>query len=98
MLVVGGVPPEHRDRVEAEVRRAVGGRLEAWARSLGLSEADYRVPTVYLTDAVYEHSREAVAAAEGCDPADIASCAECELGPILAVPCHQPLKRLPEQL
>ncbi|BGP55168.1 hypothetical protein JCM8202v2_002765 [Rhodotorula sphaerocarpa] len=76
MLVVGGVPPEHRDRVEAEVRRAVGGRLEPWARSLGLSEADFRVPTVYLTDAVFEHSREAVAATEGCDPADIASCAE----------------------
>lgn len=76
-LVIGGVPQEHRDRVGEEAGRAVGGRLEAWARSVGLGEHDFTPPAIHFTDRVFEHGREAVAADEGCDVSEVASCSEC---------------------
>lgn len=76
-LVIGGVPKEHRERVGEEAGRAVGGRLEAWARSLGLNQHEFTSPAIQFTDRVFEHGREAVAADEGCDVSEVASCSEC---------------------
>ncbi|GAA5968999.1 hypothetical protein JCM11641_000805 [Rhodosporidiobolus odoratus] len=78
VLVVGseGVPGEERDKVREEVRRAVGGRLETWARRSGLGQEDFQVPVVKWTDRVYEHAREAVARREGVKKEEVAGCAE----------------------
>lgn len=76
-LVIGGVPEEHRERVGEEAGRAVGGRLEAWARSVGLEQHDFTPPVIHFTDRIFEHGREAVAADEGCDVSEVASCSEC---------------------
>ncbi|GAA5880957.1 hypothetical protein JCM3774_001486 [Rhodotorula dairenensis] len=75
-LVVGGVPAQHRDRIRDEVRRAVGGRLEDWARSVGVGPDEFVPPDVGFTECEFEHGREAVAADEGCDASEIASCSE----------------------
>lgn len=76
-LVIGGVPQEHRERVGEEAGRAVGGRLEAWARSVGLGQNAFTPPLIHFTDRAFEHGREAVAADEGCDVSEVASCSEC---------------------
>lgn len=77
-LVVGGVPPaQDRDRIRKEVRRAVGGRLEDWARSVGIRVGEFVPPDIGFTAREFEHGREAVAADEGCDVSEIASCSEC---------------------
>lgn len=73
-LVVGGVPEQLRRRVKDEVRRAVGGRLEDWARALGMAESDFCPPSIHFSDNVFDHAREEVARQAGCDEADVASC------------------------
>lgn len=77
LVVVGGIRPELREKVGEEVRRAIGGRLEEWARRTGINEGDFTVPEVAFTDLTFEHSREVVAAQEGCDLSDVLSCGEC---------------------
>ncbi|GJN88922.1 hypothetical protein Rhopal_001893-T1 [Rhodotorula paludigena] len=62
-VVVGGEFDEaERDKIRDECRRAIGGRLETWARSIGLSEDEFRVPDVAFTDRQYEGARDIVAA------------------------------------
>ncbi|BGO96437.1 hypothetical protein RTG_02004 [Rhodotorula toruloides ATCC 204091] len=76
LVVVGGIKEELRERVGEEVRRAIGGRLEEWARRVGLDAEEFGVPEVAFTDRQFEHSREVVAAEEGCDLSDVLSCGE----------------------
>ncbi|GAA6039898.1 hypothetical protein JCM8097_006789 [Rhodosporidiobolus ruineniae] len=80
LLVVGseGVPPdeEEREKVRKEIERAVGGRLEPWAKKLGLSEEEFRVLRVEWTDRAFEHGREEVARQEGVGKEAVVSCAE----------------------
>ncbi|GAA5904997.1 hypothetical protein JCM6882_002414 [Rhodosporidiobolus microsporus] len=80
VLVVGdeGVPKEEgeREKVRNEVRRAVGGRLEPWARQIGLSEQEFAVSEVHWTSRVFEHARAAVCEREGVEKEAVAGCAE----------------------
>ncbi|GAA5982129.1 hypothetical protein JCM10908_004752 [Rhodotorula pacifica] len=75
-LVVGGVPKQHQERVGEEARRAIGGRLEDWAWSIGLSPDDFTPPRICFTDQVFEHGREIVAAEAACPVSNVASCSE----------------------
>lgn len=77
LVVVGGIKEELREKVGEEVRRAIGGRLEDWARRSGLDEGEFSVPKAAFTDRDFEHSREVVAAKEGCELADVLRCGEC---------------------
>ncbi|GAA5855264.1 hypothetical protein JCM8547_009008 [Rhodosporidiobolus lusitaniae] len=80
MLVVGdeGVPEEEgeREKVRGEVRRAVGGRVEGWAKKVGLGEEEFEVMEVDWTERVFEHSREKVAEREKVGKEELAGCAE----------------------
>ncbi|BGP07566.1 tRNA-specific adenosine deaminase 1 [Rhodotorula toruloides] len=76
LVVVGGIKEELREKVGEEVRRAIGGRLEDWARRSGLDEGEFSVPKAAFTDRDFEHSREVVAAKEGCELTDVLSCGE----------------------
>lgn len=82
VLVVGGFAEwedEPRERIRAECARAVGGRLEAWAREAGLAEDGFRVPEVGFTREAFDGAREVVAKREGVDVADVVGCVECAL-------------------
>ncbi|BGP24191.1 hypothetical protein JCM10295v2_003099 [Rhodotorula toruloides] len=76
LVVIGGIKAELREKVGEEVRRAIGGRLEHWARRMELSEEVFSVPEVAFTDREFEHSKEVVAAKAGCGLLEVLSCGE----------------------
>ncbi|BGP31598.1 hypothetical protein JCM10296v2_003370 [Rhodotorula toruloides] len=76
LVVVGGVKEKLRVKMGEEVRRAIGGRLEEWARRVGLKEEEFSVPEVAFTNREFEQSREVVAGKEGCEMLDVLSCGE----------------------
>ncbi|GAA6024081.1 hypothetical protein JCM10207_009303 [Rhodosporidiobolus poonsookiae] len=82
VLVVGseGVPcdPAEREKVRCEIARAVGGRVEPWARTVGLSEGEegYDPSAVEWTERRFGHSRESVAEREGWAREEVAGCVE----------------------
>ncbi|GAA6001188.1 tRNA-specific adenosine deaminase [Rhodotorula paludigena] len=76
-VVIGGEFAEaERDKIRDECRRAIGGRLETWARSIGLSEDDFDGPDVAFTDRQFEGAREVVAAKQGVAVSEVVGCAE----------------------
>ncbi|SCV69433.1 BQ2448_2453 [Microbotryum intermedium] len=84
-LVVGGVPKDEQERVEAEVTRAVGGRLGDWI----MDGCRSTVPYVGFCDAVFEKDRSAI---EG--PGEVVSAAESEFCSAILVPTTLPLSNL----
>jgi len=84
VLAVGGFERDgedeagvaRRERIRDECVRAVGGRVESWARRIGLSEDEYGVPQVEFAPRAFEGAREVVAEREGVDVAEVAGCAE----------------------
>ncbi|GAA5905208.1 hypothetical protein JCM8208_000315 [Rhodotorula glutinis] len=82
ILVVGGFERdeedggEHRERIRDECARALGGRIESWARGIGLGESEYGVPQVEFAPRAFEGAREVVAEREGVEPSEVVGCAE----------------------
>lgn len=75
LLVVGGVSAQYKSRVEEEVRRAVGGRLEGWHGPRGGS---VKTPSVAFTDLQFEGARDVVAKRDDVQEASVRSCPESE--------------------
>lgn len=88
-VVIGGEFDEaEREKIRDECRRAIGGRLETWARSIGLSENEFHVPKVAFTEHQFEGARAVVAAKQGVAVSEVVGCAECALLPLAAhLPC-----------
>ncbi|BGP47637.1 hypothetical protein JCM10450v2_003502 [Rhodotorula kratochvilovae] len=66
-VVVGGFAgweEERKERIRAECARALGGRLEAWAREIGLGEDEFRTPEVAFAEEEFDGAREVVAVKE----------------------------------
>ncbi|GAA5838154.1 hypothetical protein JCM9279_004141 [Rhodotorula babjevae] len=84
VLVVGGFERNEveengdagRERIRDECVRALGGRIEGWARRIGLREDEYRVPQVEFAERAFESARDVVAEREGVQVAGVVGCAE----------------------
>ncbi|GAA6047092.1 hypothetical protein JCM3770_004193 [Rhodotorula araucariae] len=79
VVVAGGFAhwdDERRERIRSECTRALGGRLEQWAREVGLDEAEFRTPDVAFAEHEFDGAREVVARREGVAVGEVLGCAE----------------------